>query len=410
MLKLDKVTERIYELLEGKEEVVYGLKRNKYQRYLLDPETIPPSNLKKDHYYIKWGFPVPVEGKPYNQYDPMRLMKINFTVYLYIPVTGVTGKATESTLHGLIRKYNEDISNIRECLSFGENYGNVSEQVVSVTSINDVSVSIENDVLVIEIPFETQQWILVGIDSTWEPVVIPNLYAWYRTDDVQVIGGKVSQLNDKSGNGRHAIQTNVAYRPTYYPNGGLNDKPYFATTENLALGTGLLAGAVGEWNFLHNGTGATVFVVAKTSGNNWLWLLGTQLFSINEIGYGISSTADTGNKMSISVGDGSSVVVGFGLNGLVIDPNKYHKFITVYKESQIEYEDSFFIKIDNKKLSTASSKAPSQLNSGQLGIGFGGTGYYSADSQFHEIIIFNRRLSPEEIRQIESYLNNRYGI
>lgn len=296
MLNLTSVTERIYDLLEGKASVKFGLTRNKYQRYMLDPLTTPPSNLKKDHYYIQWGFPTPVEGVPYNQYDPMRLMKINFTVYLYIPVTGITGKATETTLHGLIRKYNEDIMDIRECLSFGENYGTVSDQMVSVTSMSEVSASEENGVLILEIPFATQQWVVTGIDSSWTPASIDDLFAWYRSDDVTLVSNKVSQLTDKSGNGRHATQATAANRPAYSTTGGLNNLPYFSTTESYSTGTGLSAGSTGTWNFLHDGTGATVFVIAKTTGIYWLWLMGTQATGISNIGYSISSTSDPGNQ------------------------------------------------------------------------------------------------------------------
>ncbi len=150
-------------------------------------------------------------------------------------------------------------------------------------------------------------------------------------------------------------------------------------------------------------------MVAKTSGTNWLWLVGTQATSISDIGYSISSTSDPGNKLSISVGSGVGEVAAFGLNGLVLDPTKYHKFITTFKTAS-GYEDSFWVKIDNKQMSCASVRNPTTSNSGPLGIGYGSTALYAADSQFHEVIIFNRKLTPDEIRSVEAYLNNRYGV
>lgn len=409
MLNLTEVTNRLYELMEGKAAVKFGLSRNKYQRYLLDPLTAPPANLKKDHYYIQWGFPSPVDGMPYNQQDPMRLMKVNFTVYLYIPMTGMVGQASENTLYSLIRRYSEDITDIVECLCYHENHGDVSSQVVSITSTRETTASEENGVLILEIPFETQQWVVVGIDSSWLPTQIADLYAWYRSDDVTLVSNKVSQLNDKSGNGRHATQTTAGNRPTYSATGGLNNLPYFSTTESYSTGTGLFAGTTGTWNFLHDGTGATVFVVAKTTGLYWLWLLGTHQNSVTEVGYSISSTSDPGNVFSCNVGNGSGVVSGFWLNSFVVDPSKYHKWITTFKTAP-SYEDAFWMKVDNKQLGTPIIRTPSTSNSGKLGIGFGGSGLYPATSQFHEIIIFNRKLSPDEIRVVEAYLNNRYGI
>ena len=408
MLNLTLVTNRLYELIEGKASVKFGLTRNKYQRYLLDPLSAPPANLKKDHYYIQWGFPTPVEGMPYNQQDPCRLMKINFTVYLYIPMTGQVGQASENTLYGLIRRYSEDITDIMECLCYHENYGTVSDQLISITSIKETTASQENDVLILEIPFETQQWVVTGVDSAWVPTAISDLFAWYRSDDVTLVSSSVSQLTDKSGNGRHPTQSTPSNRPSYSATGGLNNHPYFSTAEATTAG-GLTAGTTGTWNFLHNGTGATVFVVAKTSGTNWLWLVGTQATSISDIGYSISSTSDPGNKLSISVGSGVGEVAAFGLNGLVLDPTKYHKFITTFKTAS-GYEDSFWVKIDNKQMSCASVRNPTTSNSGPLGIGYGSTALYAADSQFHEVIIFNRKLTPDEIRSVEAYLNNRYGV
>ena len=406
---LIEVTNRIYELIEGKTSVRYGVQRNKYQRYLLDPEITPPSNISKDHYYVKWGFSTPAEGIPYNQYDPMRLMKINFTVTLLVPVTGMTGKTTENSLHDLIKKYNQDIRDIIECLSFGENYGDLSSQMISVVSLDEVTASTENNVLFLEIPFTSQQYVVTGIDNTWLPSQIPNLKAWYRSDDVTLVSNTVSQLNDKSGNSLHATQTTAANRPSYSATGGLKNLPYFSTEESPSTGTGLLAGTTGTWNFLHDGTGATVFVVAKTTGLYWLWLLGTHESGVSEVGYSISSTSDPGNLFSSNIGNGSGVSAGFALNSFVIDPSKYHKWITTFKTAS-NYEDAFWMKVDNKQLGTPIIRTPSTSNSGQLGIGIGGTGLYPATSQFHEIIIFNRKLTSDEIRQVEAYLYNRYGI
>lgn len=405
---LTEVTNQIYKLIEGKESVKYGLARNKYSRYLLDPEAAPPSNIKSNQYYLSWGFPIPAEGIPYNQYDPMRLMKINFTVYLLIPVTGISSKVEESTLHELIKKYNADIMDVRECLTFGENYGNVSSQMVSVTSLDEVTASVENDVLFLEIPFSSQQYVVTGIDNSWLPSQISNLKAWYRSDDVTLVSGKVSQWNDKSGNGLHATQSTAAYRPSYSTSGGLKNLPYIQTTESFSLGTGLLAGTTGTWDFLHNEE-STVFMIAKTSGNDWCWLMGTHLYSISEVGYSLSSTTTPGSIFSNIVGNGVGTVAGFGLNSFVIDPTKFHKFITSFKY-QASPADSFMFKLDNKQLSVPAIRTVSVASSGQLGIGFGGDGYYSANSQIHEVIIFNRRITPDEIRVVEAYLNQRYGI
>lgn len=310
----------------------------------------------------------------------------------------------------ILDRANTDYHDIQRVLTYYQNYGSLTTEVFSI-EIASYKVSEVDRKLISEITFKTSfQAPLVTVNSSWTPASIDDLFAWYRSDTVTLSSGKVSQLTDKSGNGRHATQATPANRPAYSATGGLNNLPYFSTTESYSTGTGLSAGTTGTWNFLHNGTGATVFVVAKTTGIYWLWLMGTQATGISNIGYSISSTSDPGNQLSISVGNGTNVVAGFGLNGLIIDPSTYHKFISSYKTATTTYGDALYVKVDNRDMATPASRSPSSSNSGALGIGYGGTGLYPATSEFHEIIIFNRQLSSTEIAQVEEYLYNRYGI
>lgn len=409
---LNEVTNQIYKLIEGKESVKFGLPRNKYTRYLLDPESSPPSNIKTNQYYVNWGFPTPLEGIPYNQYDPMRLIKINFTVYLLIPITGISSKIEESTLHELIKKYNADIMDIRECLTFGENYGNVTEQMISVTSLEEVTASVENDVLFLEIPFSSQQYIFTGIENSWLPSQIPNLYAWYKSDAANFTydgSNLISQWSDLSGNGKHAVQTIAGRKPTFVASGGIKNKAYMSTTYSAGAGKGLLAGTTGDWNFLHNGSEFTVVAVAQTSGTNWNWLLGTQTSGITNVGFSISSTESSGKRFSVSIGNGTIDVATIGPYGNSIDSTKPFKVIARFSNETFP-KDALFVKVNDKTYSTPLIASPLNSSFGVLGIGAGGTGLYSADSRFYELMVFNRKLTDNEIRQVEAYLNKVYGI
>jgi len=61
------------------------------------------------------------------------------------------------------------------------------------------------------------QTVAMSVPTPWTPADMVKT-AWYDASDassVTLVGGKVSQWNDKSGNNRHAMQTNAVNRPTY---------------------------------------------------------------------------------------------------------------------------------------------------------------------------------------------------
>lgn len=407
---LEQVTRQLEKLMEGKTGNKFTLPRNRFLKLELDTDKKLPNNMKGMKYSVLWGMQTPSEQTPYNQLDPFRLVDISFNLTLYIPSVGFDNLQNEGTIEKIQEKYGADIFDIRECLCHSENFGDVSDQVIAITQTKDATLSIENDIIEISIPFDTQQKIITGNEIDFNPSNIANLYAWFKASstDVTITSGKVSQWNDKSGNARHATQTTAAYRPTFSATGGLKNKPYIETTESFDLGTGLYSGNDSDWDFLHKGD-STVIVVAKTSGTGWCWLLSTHLYAVSDIGFSLSSTSAPGNVFSCNVGNGSGIAAGFSLNSFVIDPSKYHKYIIQF-QNKTNYEDAFSLKVDNKKLSVPAIRTISNSSTGKLGIGFGGDGYYSANSQIHEIIIFNRKLTGDELRQLEAYLQYEYGI
>lgn len=51
--------------------------------------------------------------------------------------------------------------------------------------------------------------------SDWSPLSIPGLTGWWAADDVTTSGGKITQFNDKSGNGRHFLQADTTKQALY---------------------------------------------------------------------------------------------------------------------------------------------------------------------------------------------------
>jgi hypothetical protein len=241
----------------------------------------------------------------------------------------------------------------------------------------------------------------------FSPSSIPNLYMWLRSDDVIQNSGTVSQVNDKSGNGRHAVQPTNTSRPFYFPNGGLNDLPYWQGTSANVNGRYLLAGNTNDFDFLHNGGDWTIIYVSSTPVNNGKTILGTQHGSQFDAGFSIYEAASPG--VTYYMGNGvSTVLTMFQTSGFT--PNQWQKTIIRYKDSVAPHlkatseTDSF---VFNTSKFNSNSLTPSGM---KFGVGCAGDGTLSSDAKFQEIIVYNRALSDPEVSQIQLYLLNRYGF
>lgn len=100
--------------------------------------------------------------------------------------------------------------------------------------------------------------------GSWTPANITTAL-WLDAADSSTVtesSGLVSQVNDKSGNGRNFTASGGA-RPTYTSN-ALNGLPVFTYSGSQWLTS---ASAASTWNFLHNANGSTVVAVWK-AGNS----------------------------------------------------------------------------------------------------------------------------------------------
>ncbi len=51
--------------------------------------------------------------------------------------------------------------------------------------------------------------------SPWSPLLLSGLTGWWAADDVIVAGGKITQWNDKTGGGHHAVQATTSLQALY---------------------------------------------------------------------------------------------------------------------------------------------------------------------------------------------------
>jgi hypothetical protein len=153
------------------------------------------------------------------------------------------------------------------------------------------------------------------LHSTFDPRRIPGLESWWDAADsasVTLDAGRISQLADKSGRGRHAANTTSgSTQPSYITAGrnGLNVARFAAASVQRLT----VASSTAAFNYLHDGT-ASWLVAVNTYGTvaDPLALYG--LFGNNatgtssvgvECGYDDRSGAGRNNSLRITVANGS---------------------------------------------------------------------------------------------------------
>jgi hypothetical protein len=107
--------------------------------------------------------------------------------------------------------------------------------------------------------------------TRFDPRRIPGLESWWDAADaasVTLDAGRISQLADKSGKGRHAANTTSGSTQPSYVTGGRNglNVARFAAASVQRL---TVASSTGAYNFLHNGTDSFIAAVSVygTSAN-----------------------------------------------------------------------------------------------------------------------------------------------
>ena len=241
--------------------------------------------------------------------------------------------------------------------------------------------------------------------STFTPLSLPNLKAWYDASDTSTItgGSAVSQWNDKSANGFNLSQSTSTKKPSSGTRtlNGLNTIDYDGTNDFLQAAT------ASDWTFLSN-TGAStafaVFILDDLNPNAWLstHTIGTTIgFSVF---YNTALTAFVSNSTVDVVYNFTSQTVSTG-NGYaywLTDPAT----ATAANRSEIYWNGTLQNK-NNTVTATASSSAP------YYALGVGGRANddaYSFNGAMAEIIIVSGLMSSGDITKTKNYLTTKWGV
>jgi hypothetical protein len=244
--------------------------------------------------------------------------------------------------------------------------------------------------------------LLRPVASGFNPKSISGLAGWWDPSDTATVttaSGAVSQLNDKSGLGRHATQTVANNRPSYSGTiNGRNAMTFNGTTNRLVTGL--------ESNTL---TGfATFFCVCRVdsgwsdaTANNKTPLYGRDSTTSNA--YGINLSNVSGN-LALNV-----QWRGFGFN-MINGP-------TVAKGTPQLLVGSLntttrFRRVNGTAANVAmAGTAGTNAAAGNfLAIGEDPTQLRYWSDLIGEILVYDRTLTTDEIKKVESYLGKKYGI
>jgi len=252
--------------------------------------------------------------------------------------------------------------------------------------------------------------IIASAIPPFSPTSIANLKAWSDASDTSTIslsGSKVTQWNDKSGNSKNITQATAAYQPS----SGINTQ----NGKNVLTYDGsdvLFASTASDWNFMHNSTGATVFIAlfSDTRAANGVLLQTGGSSSVS----GILCSRDASDSLGWAVNRGVSGNRTSELTSGTLTDNQASYFSAILDNSNATAANRLIFKIKGGSdltgnvLTNAASSATCQnaLNVGAENT-TGGDGFLG---RICEVIIYSGVLSGANITSVNSYLSTKWGI
>jgi hypothetical protein len=262
------------------------------------------------------------------------------------------------------------------------------------------------------------------IHSSFDPRRIPGLESWWDAADaasVTLDSGRVSQLSDKSGNGRHAANTTSGSTQPSYVTGarnGLNVARFAAASVQRLT----VASSTATYNFLHNGTDsyfAAVSVYGTSSDPNLaLGLWGNNAVATANIGSiyffddRSASSRNNGIGFLTSNGVGSQPPTNF-LSLNIVTPQT-----TIVQEALIDANNAtalnrFRLRINGGSEITQSTVTftPTSSNATHsMQVGAVGNNEFPMDGDICELMLFSQQPTAAARDLIRRYLGAKWGV
>lgn len=236
-----------------------------------------------------------------------------------------------------------------------------------------------------------------GDFKEFTPLDIFGLLDWHRADmGITLVGSKVSAWADQSGNGKHLTQNTDARRFDYITSGGLNGQPLLRPT---------LGGddRFMNWTPWAGPSVGTVFLVTnfKTAANYQSGLFINGGAGVNFSGAYLGGSGGNLNRPCVFTSADTA-----SWTSTLVDNTPY-----LIKWAWNDTNENCWTQVNSEtEVNAVSGVAFTVGDMKTLGMDPAITGTQDIISDVYELIVYNRRLSPEEEALLRRYIKIRYGI
>lgn len=239
-------------------------------------------------------------------------------------------------------------------------------------------------------------------ESYTTPIQITGCTHWWRADQNDQSGGFVSSLNDQATSGGVDFEQSTEAAKPGYDSTGINNLPsltFDGSSDYMVAGTG------SSFNYLHNGTGGTLYMVFRTGATI---SADTTLFdnvNVTTSNRGLFAYFTSPTGLLLRVCNGSAAVWSTTIT--VAAATDYQLVITH------STADGYVVRLNGSAVangSYAASASTSDAFSGFYLNRISGSASLYANATIADIAFFNTVLSGANLTTLESYGTSRYSL
>ena len=243
---------------------------------------------------------------------------------------------------------------------------------------------------------------LSDAELDWTPESTDTALWLDAADDTTITesGGAVSQWDDKSGNGNHAVQATGSQQPTYTTNSKLGNK--YGLQFDYLNDSNIESPNSSTLNFRYEMTGFVVYSETNDSTNNSILL---RINGNSNPSMGISSGNNASPNFGITDSGAAFTSVSLGEIGVT------EALILAFGHSISN--DEIRISRDGGSFNTLTASPETEVlqDGGGIRIGCQKIGFSRCHDGFiHEVILVEERLAEADVQIFEGYLAHKWGL
>jgi len=254
---------------------------------------------------------------------------------------------------------------------------------------------------------ETRNYLSPIDDTDWGGIPTTDMCLWLKADSLELSDGDaVSQWSDVSGNNRHFTQSTSANQPVY-KTGVFNGQPVIRFD-----GANDVLSRAFDANL--NTEQMTLFIIADMNGDTGTWNSAITARNAPHTGYSLYANMGT-NKFRFTWFNGSGQNVESAGTESKLTTTPFEPFILSVRVHDTDgngQSDHIQLFADGAVIGTDTSAnfIPNADNPTHVGAGGNDGTSFEWHGDIAEVIKYSRGLSDAEIKQVEGYLAEKYGV